>query len=162
MNDLWDASPCYMYGSEATSNVRQVPSQSPIFPIVVQSKSFVKALFSHRKWLWSHTYSIGRHPMNRSPDFWRQMFNDLMVFATIANEGLAWFWTCSKKSITVTSTCPITREKMISPYIDKAKVAKPQSSLMWLLMKSLKRPILARCFLLCLLNSHLHLPTRFP
>ena len=42
MNDLWDASPCYMYGSEAISSVRQMPSQSPTFPIVVQSKSSVK------------------------------------------------------------------------------------------------------------------------
>ena len=68
--------------------------------------------------------------MKRSFDFLRQIFNDLIVSATIANDGLAWFWTYSKKSITVISTCPITRGKMISPYIDKAKVAKPRFSLM--------------------------------
>ena len=99
----------------------------------------MKALFSHRKWLRSHTYSIGRHPMNRSPDFRRQMFNDLIVSTTIANDRLVWFWTCSKKSITVTFTCPITRGKMIDPYIDRVKAAKPRSSLTWILMKSLRK-----------------------
>ena len=42
MNDKWDVSLCYMYGFEATFDVRKALSQKPIFPTVGRSKNFMR------------------------------------------------------------------------------------------------------------------------
>ena len=69
----------------------------------VSIKCLSDLVYMPQKWLLIYTYRSCTHPMNCPPPFFRQKFNEMLVFATITRTGLAWCSTCSTKSATTVS-----------------------------------------------------------